>query len=80
MKVLFDNKKRAIGVAYVRDGRERILFAKKEVILSAGAIASPHLLLLSGIGPKRHLQEKGNFQVQYLSNLYLVKQMSEKIS
>lgn len=58
-RVLFDSKNRAIGVVYIRDGRERILFAKKEVILSAGSIASPQLLLLSGVGPKKHLQEKG---------------------
>jgi hypothetical protein len=33
--------------------------ANKEVTLSAGAIASPQLLLLSGVGPKKHLQEMG---------------------
>ncbi|XP_054270821.1 glucose dehydrogenase [FAD, quinone]-like [Macrosteles quadrilineatus] len=58
-KVLFDDSKRAIGVTYFKDGSYRNLYAKKEVILSAGAIGSPHLLLLSGVGPRRHLLDKG---------------------
>jgi choline dehydrogenase len=40
------------GVEVVIDGTPRQVFAKKEVILCAGAIGSPHLLQLSGIGPK----------------------------
>jgi choline dehydrogenase len=43
--------KRASGVEFVRDGGKQILGANREVILSAGPIASPHLLQLSGIGP-----------------------------
>ncbi|CAG2227099.1 unnamed protein product [Mytilus edulis] len=37
---------------YVKDGRKQEVFARKEVILSAGSFESPHILLLSGIGPK----------------------------
>lgn len=48
----------AYGVQFRREGRLYKVFANYEVILSAGAIQSPQLLMLSGIGPKEHLQEK----------------------
>ncbi|XP_045169152.2 glucose dehydrogenase [FAD, quinone]-like [Mercenaria mercenaria] len=48
--------KRARGVYYVRKGQTSYVKARKEVILTAGAINSPQLLMLSGIGPKEHLQ------------------------
>jgi choline dehydrogenase len=51
--------KRASGVEFVRDGGKQILGANREVILSAGPIASPHLLQLSGIGPGAVLQQAG---------------------
>jgi choline dehydrogenase-like flavoprotein len=56
-RVLFDGT-RAIGVEAVRDGR-RVRFSAGEVILSAGGIKTPHLLLLSGIGPAAHLRSHG---------------------
>ena len=48
--VLFDGR-RAVGVAFTQGGRDRVVTAKAEVILSGGAINSPQLLQLSGIGP-----------------------------
>jgi choline dehydrogenase len=57
-RVLIENK-RAIGVEYVEDGVTKTARAKKEVIVSAGAIGSPHLLMLSGIGPADELKEVG---------------------
>ncbi|XP_076767226.1 glucose dehydrogenase [FAD, quinone] [Xylocopa sonorina] len=51
--------KRAYGVEFIREGRKEVVYARKEVILSAGAINTPQLLMLSGIGPKEHLQEVG---------------------
>lgn len=50
---------KAIAVEFYRDGRKQIVKARKEIILSAGAINSPQLLMLSGIGPKDHLREFG---------------------
>jgi choline dehydrogenase len=51
--------RRASGVKYTRDGLAQIISATREVVLCGGAIASPHLLLLSGIGPAEHLQAMG---------------------
>ncbi len=58
-RILFDGK-RATGVAY-RDagGIEHKVTARAEVILSSGAIGSPQLLMVSGIGEADHLREHG---------------------
>jgi choline dehydrogenase len=50
---------RAVGVEYVQHGQSHVVRARCEVILSAGAIHSPHLLLLSGIGPADELKAHG---------------------
>ena len=55
-KVIFDERK-AIGVDLVRDNRKNRVYVNKEVIVSAGALGSPQLLLLSGIGPKDDLKK-----------------------
>ncbi|XP_060593362.1 glucose dehydrogenase [FAD, quinone]-like [Ruditapes philippinarum] len=47
----------ATGITFIQDGIKNTVNAKKEVILSAGAIGSPHILMLSGIGPKKHLDD-----------------------
>jgi choline dehydrogenase len=47
------------GVEYTVHGRLQRAFAEREVILSAGAIGTPQLLLLSGIGPGGHLRDTG---------------------
>ncbi len=48
---------RCTGVVFKKDGEFQAVIASKETILSAGAIASPQLLLLSGIGDEAHLKE-----------------------
>ena len=50
---------RAVGVRYRLDGQEQLARAEAEVILSAGAFGSPHLLQLSGIGPAAVLEAAG---------------------
>ncbi len=50
---------RATGVEYVCDGREYSVHAQREVILCGGAVNSPQLLMLSGIGPAEHLERQG---------------------
>jgi choline dehydrogenase len=50
---------RATGVRYLRRGAEEVATAEAEVIVAAGAIGSPQLLMLSGIGPASHLREHG---------------------
>jgi len=57
-KVLLKNKQ-AYGVDVYVKGNKRTLTAKKEVILSGGSIASPQLLMLSGIGVKDELAQHG---------------------
>ena len=57
-KVLFNHGSNSVkGVQIHKDGQDIIVNAKKEVVVSGGAINSPQLLMLSGIGPKKHLQD-----------------------
>ncbi|CAN7789114.1 GMC family oxidoreductase N-terminal domain-containing protein [Caballeronia sp. LjRoot34] len=57
-RVLLEGK-RATGVEYLKNGRLETARAQSEVIVSSGAIGSPKLLMLSGIGPARDLEESG---------------------
>ncbi|MCW2831721.1 MAG: choline dehydrogenase [Aeromicrobium sp.] len=57
-KILLDGT-RATGVAYQRHGESLVARADAEVVLSGGAINSPQLLMLSGVGPGAHLREHG---------------------
>ncbi|XP_025602710.2 glucose dehydrogenase [FAD, quinone]-like [Athalia rosae] len=59
-KILVDkDTMRAYGVRFRRGDQFYNVYARNEVILSAGAVKSPQLLMLSGIGPKKHLEEVG---------------------
>src|SRR6185312_281781 len=57
-RLLFEGR-RAVGVEFLQDGRREQVRAEREVIVSAGAIASPQLLLLSGVGDPEHLRAHG---------------------
>jgi choline dehydrogenase len=54
---------RAVGVTYRAGGRDETARAEAEVILAAGAIGTPQLLMLSGIGPADHLREHGIYVI-----------------
>lgn len=57
LRLLFEGK-RATGVV-VESGGEQFTVEGEQIILSSGSIASPHLLLLSGVGPAEHLRSMG---------------------
>lgn len=57
-RVLFEGR-RAVGVEYHRGGRALVIRARREVLLAAGAVQSPQLLELSGIGAAARLQRLG---------------------
>uniref|UniRef100_A0A8C6TIA5 Choline dehydrogenase n=1 Tax=Neogobius melanostomus TaxID=47308 RepID=A0A8C6TIA5_9GOBI len=64
-RILFDGR-RAVGVEYTQRGQKKRVFAEKEVILSGGAINSPQLLMLSGVGNADELGQHGISVVQHL--------------
>jgi len=64
-KLTFDGRQ-CTGVEYQKKGTRRIVKANKEVILSAGAFGSPHILMLSGIGAPSNLRA---FDVEVLHEL-----------
>lgn len=77
-RILIDKpSKKAIGVEFVTNGRIFRAFVRKEVIVSAGAINSPQLLMLSGIGPKKHLADKG---ISLVKNLPVGKNLMDHVS
>jgi choline dehydrogenase len=57
-RVVFDGR-RAVGVEYLQGGRTLRAHAEREVIVSGGAINSPQILMLSGIGPADSLRTHG---------------------
>lgn len=77
-KVIIDPAtKTAVGVEFHKNGRAYQIRANKEVILSAGPIESPHLLMLSGIGPKEHLR---SFGIPVLQDLKVGESLYDHIS
>ena len=57
-KVVIENG-RATGVRYGQGGEAKTIAARREVIVSAGAVCSPAVLMRSGVGPAEHLREQG---------------------
>lgn len=75
-KILFDDNKCATGVELILNDRLMTIRATKEVIVSAGAINSPQLLMLSGVGPRQHLKHKN---IKVISDLPVGQKMQDHI-
>ncbi|XP_067123030.1 glucose dehydrogenase [FAD, quinone]-like [Centruroides vittatus] len=58
-KIVFDQYKVARAVRFERFGKSFIVYARKEIIVSAGVVNSPQLLMLSGVGPREDLHRFG---------------------
>ncbi len=69
-------KKRAVGVELVTKGGREVVRATKEVVLSAGVIGSPQILMLSGIGPADDLKQHG---IETLSDLPVGKNLHDHL-
>ncbi len=57
-KIIFKNKK-ACGVELIKNNKNYSIYSKKEIILSAGSIGSPHILQVSGVGCRKKLKNAG---------------------
>ncbi|XP_011860712.1 PREDICTED: glucose dehydrogenase [FAD, quinone]-like [Vollenhovia emeryi] len=57
--VINPETRKAVGIQFVKDHKTYFVTATKEIVLSAGTLGSPKLLMLSGIGPKDHLNSLG---------------------
>ena len=57
-RIILDGR-RAMGVRYTKNGRDEVARCTREIILCGGAVNSPQLLMLSGIGPADHLKSVG---------------------
>jgi choline dehydrogenase len=57
-RIILDNT-RAMGVRYQQNGRDEVARCSREIILAGGAVNSPQLLMVSGIGPADHLKSVG---------------------
>ncbi|CAL8127841.1 unnamed protein product [Orchesella dallaii] len=75
--LLRKNDNGAYGLEYERHGKKYTAYAYRETILSAGSINSPKLLLVSGIGPKRHLEDVG---VKPLVNLPVGRNLQDHLA
>lgn len=75
-RVLFDGTS-AVGVEYVRNDVVSRVYASREVVLSAGALATPQILMLSGIGPKEQLSK---LDIPSIANLPVGKSLQDHVT
>ncbi|MGD1896303.1 MAG: GMC family oxidoreductase [Phormidesmis sp.] len=65
-RILFDRDSTAIGIEYVKDNEKYAAYVNNEIILSAGAISTPKILMLSGIGDEKQLKR---FSIPVVANI-----------
>ncbi|XP_077552789.1 glucose dehydrogenase [FAD, quinone]-like [Haemaphysalis longicornis] len=75
-KVNFEGR-RAVGVSFIRLGQPLNVTARREVILSAGAVGSAQLLLLSGVGPKEDLER---LQIPVVADLPVGRSLQDHVT
>lgn len=76
-KIIIDNYNRATAVEFTYNNAHKFsVTATKEIILSAGAVSTPQLLMLSGIGPKEHLQQ---FKIPVVQDLPAGKHLQDHV-
>lgn len=75
-KIIFDKDKKATNVEFTKNGENKSVAVGREVIVSAGAIGSPKLLMLSGIGPEQHLKERN---ITVLANLSVGENLQDHV-
>ncbi|KAJ0176926.1 hypothetical protein K1T71_006935 [Dendrolimus kikuchii] len=77
-KIIFDENKNAVAVEVVTQDQDTLkVTATREIIVSAGAINSPKLLMLSGIGPKNQLEAMG---IPVISNLPVGENLQDHVA
>ncbi|CAH2268354.1 jg5524 [Pararge aegeria aegeria] len=77
-KVIIDpDTKLAHGITYIKNGKFYSTYARKEVIISSGTINSPKLLMLSGIGPKDHLE---SLNIPVLADLHVGQNLQDHVT
>lgn len=77
-KIIIDPiTKQATAVRFEKDGQIYTVEARKEIVLSAGAVNSPQLLMLSGVGPADHLQ---SFDIPVMTDLPVGDNLQDHIS
>ncbi|KAL0269007.1 UNVERIFIED_CONTAM: hypothetical protein PYX00_010754 [Menopon gallinae] len=77
LRVLINSAKEAYGVEYMQNNLVKRAVARKEVIISAGSINSPKLLMLSGIGPREHLSE---FGIETVADLQVGRNLQDHVT
>ncbi|KOB60265.1 putative ecdysone oxidase [Operophtera brumata] len=77
IKILFNKKKRAVAVEAYRNNQKYVFKASKEIILCTGVFKTPQLLMLSGIGHKKHLE---SFNIKTVSDLPVGDNMQDHLA